>query len=385
LLGVCTGVGWWTNGLIIMYALPVAIFILARSLLKRPTRAAGQHAGAGWIPVRGILAALAGFLLGSTPWWIFALQNEWSPLLFYIGSEQLTAFAGTEVFQLSFGERLIGLFLLGLPALFGMRFPWAADYWLPGLSSVIVLLHLISFVVLIGLVRRDHPSEPGRAALRPGAAALLLLMLGLFCLIFVASRFSGDPTGRYFLPLLLPVYVALAALIAAFRWRLVRVALVALPLVHALLGQAVAVSQPVGLTTQFNLITHLSNEHDDDLIAFLDAQRLHHGFTHYWIAFRLAFLSQERLQYSASLPYKQDLTYTLLDERYPPYRETTLAAVEAGEPVAFITANVPELDAQVVAELEAAAVRYRTRQIGPFTVYYDLEPAVCLPIPPFAP
>ena len=118
---------------------------------------------------------------------------------------------------------------------------------------------------------------------------------------------------------------------------------------------------------------------DDDqaLIDFLDHHNLAHGYTTYWVSFRLAFLSGERLQFSAALPPKPDLTYTSAYERLPAYR----AASDAAERIAYISANVPELDAALEAWFASRSVDYQRTPIGAYTVYYDFAPQP--PRPPF--
>src|SRR5690606_28231892 len=136
--------------------------------------------------------------------------------------------------------------------------------------------------------------------LKPDGRLLVVGMIALFCALFIVSRFSIDPTGRYFLPLTLPLGIVLGTLIASFRQVILRVAVAALVLGYGLVGVVTAVStMPPGLTTQFNLETHIPNEDDAALIAFLDEHGLYHGYTNYWISFRLAFLSGDRMQYSA--------------------------------------------------------------------------------------
>src|SRR5690606_23972638 len=122
------------------------------------------------------------------------------------------------------------------------------------------------------------------------------------------------------------------------------------------LGQITAVASDTGLTTQFDPVSHLSNDHDADLIAFLEAHDLAHGYSNYWVAFRLAFLSGERLQYSSALPYKTDLSYNPADNRYAPFADQTAQA----ERIAYITSNLSELDAHLAAHFAAGDSAYRT-------------------------
>ena len=155
----------------------------------------------------------------------------------------------------------------------------------------------------------------------------------------------------------------------------------ALVIGYSLVGVVTAVTTiPPGLTTQFNLETHIPNDDDEALIDFLDAHQLYHGYTNYWISFRLAFLSGDRMQYSAALPYKTDLSYTPFDDRYPPYRAATNAAPDAQ--IAYITANVAEVKARLEAIFAERGVTYQSAQVGVYHVYYDFAPDA--PRPPLA-
>jgi hypothetical protein len=204
-------------------------------------------------------------------------------------------------------------------------------------------------------------------------------MLGLFCVIFVASTFGADPTGRYFLPLTLPLAIVLGTLMsditvgahsrAPFQIRIISIAIVILIVGYQALGQIVAMTGHPGLTTQFDPVSHVSNDHDEALIAFLDAHQLFHGYTNYWVAFRLAFVSGERMQYSSALPYKADLGYNAADNRYMAYQEAT----ENAERIAYITTNLPELDERLQESFDSQGIAYQTGQIGPFMVYYDFD------------
>src|SRR5690606_16630591 len=105
------------------------------------------------------------------------------------------------------GQRALGLLLIGLPALVGLRFPWESGYFLPLIGIPVLLIYAFAIFYLL---RGHNP-------LKPEARGLVLGMLSLFCLIFVASTFGADPTGRYFLPLALPLGIVLGALVESLR------------------------------------------------------------------------------------------------------------------------------------------------------------------------
>jgi hypothetical protein len=269
------------------------------------------------------------------------------------------------------------------------------------LLPVGLIVLLIYIVAIVRLLRGHNP-------LKPDARGLVLGMLGLFCVVFVASTFGADPTGRYFLPLLLPLGIVLGAMAASFQspvssrqssvplsepgtqhselpaqasvlktpylFSLIPHASYLIPIFLVLgfqvAGHIAAMTTPPGLTTQFDLASHLPNDQDAELIAFLDEHQLYNGYTNYWVAFRLAFLSGERMQYSAALPYKTTLDYNPADNRYRPYVEATKGASR----VAVITTNLPELDARLIAQWQSQNISYQEASIGAFHIYYDFTP-----------
>ncbi|MBE0690207.1 MAG: hypothetical protein IH587_08825, partial [Anaerolineae bacterium] len=203
----------------------------------------------------------------------------------------------------------------------------------------------------------------------------------VMCGLFLGARFASDPSGRYFLPLTLPLAVALGALVASMPRKLVGAALAAVPILYFAAGQIVAAGTTPGFTTQFVAQTHLPNTDDARLIAWLDENEIRHGYTTYWLSFRLAFLSSERLQFSAALPDKSSLDYTPAFERYPPYR----AATDSAERIAYLvpSVNIPELDAALIGWFGEQHVTFQSAQIGDYRIYYDFHPFVPRPPLPF--
>ncbi|HEX2979953.1 MAG TPA: glycosyltransferase family 39 protein, partial [Anaerolineaceae bacterium] len=59
------GLGWWANGLSLVFSVPTGLYLLWLLLWKTSSR--------GRWP--GIAAMLAGFLVGSAPWWLYALRT----------------------------------------------------------------------------------------------------------------------------------------------------------------------------------------------------------------------------------------------------------------------------------------------------------------------
>lgn len=371
-LGLCAGVGWWTNGLIIAAGVPLGVLLLARARRQR-----------AWAGIA--LAALA-FFAGSAPWWADNLQNDWRALLFYVpgvdndphvlyGDRLSTVLlAPAQLPGQNLLERFVGFAVLSIPAAIGARFPWTPLYWLEPTLIPMVMLYAAAFWSVLRQPASDVP-------LTPVGRALVLGMTGVLFLLVIVSGFGADPTGRYLLPLALPGTLALAALVvrlaAGARWRrLLAGGLVALLLAYHVAGQVSAARSPTGFTTQYGGPTpHIPNGDDAPLLAFLDAHGIAAAVTQHWVSFRLAFLTDERLAFATFLPFRDTLVQRLSDDRYPPLTWRAVCAWRAGSPLAYITALTPGLDAYLSAQFTALGYRFQTTTLGAYVVYWDFAPA----------
>jgi hypothetical protein len=257
-------------------------------------------------------------------------------------------------------QRLISLVAFNLPAVFGLRPPWNLDWIALPLGLLLAVLYLAA---LWAALRRADEARARRLTLLGG--------WGLLPVLFVLSPFGRDPTGRY----LVPLYPLLAVLLAdwLFRWKVPRwlpIVLAGLFVTYNLWGTLRAArDNPPGLTTQFDAISVIPHDHDADLLAFLDRSGVDSAYTNYWVTFRFAFLTEERVTFAPRLPYKADMSFSWDDNRIPAYTE----AVESSPEVVYITTNHPALDAGLSERFDALDVGYREEQIGPYHVFYDLS------------
>ena len=346
-LGLLGGLAFWTLGIAGVYLLPVAAAGLLRIRRKQ---------------VPGVLLAAAGFILGSLPWWVENFTHNWAALDVLLGRSEL------QLGPTSPWDRAVGFLLLGLSSLGGYRLPWESAYeaWWMVLPGVLLLLAAGMFVFE---VRRRRWT-----VLAPGAELLLALFVGGFLAVFVGTHFGVDSTGRYLLPLHLPLGMALGALAVRLEQKAPRagLALLAVILLFNLAGTWRAASRPDGLTTQFDPITRFNNDSDAELISFLDQHDLTRGYSNYWVSYRMAFLTGERLILSPRLPYKADLSYTPHDDRIRGYDER----VDAAPRTVYITTLHPELDARMAAEWQDRGVAYQQIMIGPYHVFYNFSEKV---------
>lgn len=347
-LGVVSGLAFWTLGLALVYLLPVAALGL-----MRPRR---LH----WPSIA--LAGLA-FLLASSPWWLDNIAHAWAALRTLLGMQDPKSNLAWPT--LSLGERGLGFALLGVPALLGLRPPWSPEFypWPVLLAALLVYLAVAAYHALN--LRR------GVNDMAPGSRRLLGLFVLCFAALFMITHLGRDATGRYFLPLFVVVILATASAINALWERRRALGALAMMLVLGVnaFGNGQAARSPEGLTTQFDPRTRFDNQSDAQLIDFLNAHGLTRGYSHYWVTFRLAFLSGERLVYSAALPYKPDF-YDPGDNRYPPHAQ---AADESATAAYITTAQQTDLESRLRSELARLGVTYTEAQIGPYRVFYEFS------------
>ncbi len=363
--GLLAGLGWWAMALVITAAAPMAVCFVLPGGATGDGRLTGGQVISHWARY-GLLAA--GFAIGAGPWIAGVLSNPAA----YLGDLLGVRFGQTvaaSVGRLGVPGRIVSLVGFNLPALFGMRPPWALSWIAPVAGVFVASLYLL---ILWQSARRL------RGALLDSRVMAGTLLGGWLILIlaFVLSPFGVDPTGRY----LLPLYPLLAILTGDWAARLMAhlagwrrwaaPGIVSALALFNLWGTLKAViDTPPGLTTQFNPVTDIPNAYDGALISFLDSIHSDRGYADYWVTFRLAFLTRERIILAPRLPYKADMSYTDHDNRYPPYS----AAADAAPNPVYVVSNLPELDAALAARLDALGVRYAVQRIGPHTVYYGLS------------
>ncbi len=354
LWGFTAGLGLWANALTLVYSLPALIYLVTRLWRRAPS-----------LPMLRLLGgAAAGGLAGSLPWWIYALQNGLQNLTGELtGSAVAVEQAG---WLARTGIHLVNLLLLGFTALFGFRPPWSVTW----LALPLLPFALAAWgIVLAGAYHRLRQPGDARAEYALLGGVGLVLFAG-----FLFTSFGVDPSGRYFLPIsvMLAVFAAdFAVRSGAKRW--LRFAVPAVLMLYQFGGNLQsALTYPPGFTTQFDSSTVIDHRYDQELLSFLKAHGETRGYTTYWVAYPLAFLSNEEIIFTPRLPYHSDLRYTARDNRYSPYE----AAVSAAARTAFITARNPALDERITAGLRRLGVSWQEAEIGDYHVYYALPAAV---------
>lgn len=357
--GLLAGLGLWAFGLTLVYVLPSALVICANALTRR------VRSGRKEVMTRIGLAA-SGILAGASPWIIYAARNGTGPMLSELGG---SAIAGASPAGLlaSIGSHAFNLVVFGTTVITGLRPPWDVVWLMPALIPVVAAFWLGTVAYALASVR--HPG--------PGHAGVLLLagVAVSVCGGFIFTPFGADPSGRYFAPLAVPMAVFGAGLLrsAARSVGWIPVSALAVCLVAFNLAGTVASSRaPLGLTTQFNPGTRIDHAYDLALIDFLTRRGELRGYTNYWVAYPLAFLSSERAIFVPRLPYHADLRYTPRDNRYAPYDRIVAQSART----AYITTGPESLDTALREYFSDMGVTYEEAHIGDYHVYFALSKRV---------
>jgi hypothetical protein len=259
------------------------------------------------------------------------------------------------------------LLLFGSTVVFGLRPPWDVTWLALPLLPFALMFWMGVFVYLVRCMRRDSPKRAEQVLL---AGVILVLLAG-----FVLTPFGADPSGRYFLPLAIPLSLFAAAMVLELHAKIGYwvVGLVLLLLVYNLWGTLQsALHFPPGVTTQFYGPTQVDHRYDQPLIDFLRQHGETRGYGNYWVTYPLAFLSAEQLIFIPRLPYHLDFRYTERDDRFLPYDNL----VSQAQRVAYITTNHPDLDEYLRSKFKSSGITWQEVQIGDYHVFYALSQPV---------
>jgi len=362
LWGFIVGLGLWVFGLSLVFSIPMGILMLYRLVQSIPEPKKILISTKIW---RAVGFIVAGGGIGAAPWWLYALQNGLGQLISELAGSAVAVEHGPRIWVI--GQHISHLILFGGTAAFGLRPSWEIR-WL-GLQLLPVAL-TFWVGVLVTIATRFRKGRKNRFGAGVLAGSMLVLSLG-----FVFTSFGVDPSGRYFVPLSIPLALFAGEMILKLvddygRWLW---GLVGVILIYQFWGIYQSAERfPPGLTTQFNAITQIDHRDMDTLVQFLTDQNELYGYTNYWVSYPLAFRTDERLIFIPRLPYHEDLRYTPRDDRYPPYDEM----VEAADKVAYITTHNPTLDDILEAEFTLREITWRENQIGDYKIYYDLSAVV---------
>lgn len=353
LLGFFIGLGLWANGLTLIYSIPSNLFLCWRIIQTNKIKNL----------YRFIIFVSIGFLIGSSPWWFYAIRNSPLALISELTGSAVAVESTTWVDRAI--SHIANFFILGLPVIFGIRPPWSVT--LLGIPLIPLVLSFWFTVIFFTFSRKKQDLNDQKISLLIGV--ILTLLAG-----FIFTSFGADPSGRYFLPIqvILAIFAGgmLSSLSMKTKWKsLVMVGLVIFNLWSTL---ECALKNPPGISTQFDQTTVIDHRFDDQLMKFLIQEGEYRGLSNYWVSYPLAFKSEEKIILIPHLPYHQDLRYTPRDDRYAPYTRL----VQESKQIALITSNTPELDDLIRQTLKSKNIDWDEERIGDYQIFFNLSQPV---------
>jgi len=359
LWGLLTGLGLWVFGISLIFSASMGVYLLINLWKINPQINRFFSCRKTW---KAVFSAGLGALIGAAPWWWFAIQNGFYVLINELGGSAVSVEKGS--WFLRSLKHLGSLILFGSTAAFGMRPSWEIR-WLAMPLLPVALAFWIG--VLIFIVIRLKPGNPNREGAAVLGGSMLILSLG-----FIMTSFGVDPSGRYFVPLVIPLALFAGEMLVVLERRIGRWAWGLLGIIvifHCWGTWQSANRYPPGITTQFDTVAQVDVRYLDDLIHFLNEQGETFGYTNYWVSYPLAFISEEKMIYIPRLPYHEDLGYSPRDDRYEPYS----SLVESADRVAYITSHNPVLDDYLRSAFRRNEISWREHQVGDYLVFYELS------------
>lgn len=354
LIGLIAGLGFWVFGLSLVATIPAAVFGLFMVWKRK------DHNGR-FFPI-GLLILGVCFLLGSYPWWRASLSSGFGQQLGELFGSAVSIEKGNWLVRA--GNHLFYFIFLGLPAVFGFRPPWEVRWLGLPLLPFILIGWGLAFWQFSRIIRKSLPA--GR-----NNWLLLIVSVGLLTAGFLFTSFGLDPSGRYFLPLAVPFSLMMAwVIISSSLRKKIQYGLILVLILYNIIGTVQsALKNPPGITTQFDKVTWIDHRYDTQMMEFLQSQGELSGYTNYWVAYPLAFKSQEEIIFSPRLPYHTDLRYTSRDDRIPEYTRQ----VEKAPKTAYITTFNPELNRALESGFSRLGVTWQEKTIGDYHIYFGLN------------
>lgn len=346
-IGFVLGFGWWTNNQIIFFMLPIGLFMLGRLLWCRSAR--------GLSKARKILAhALLGivaFLVGGAPFWIYNINHEFVSFEMFGSAEKGDLF-----------KHVSGLFSTSLPIILGAKRFWDYEDLFPSASLIAFSLFGTLFLVVIWHRLKDLVRLFTLKVSENEQVEILLVFVVTTMAVFTLSSFGYlIQAPRYLLPLYIGVYVlcgkgieylARGSRAIAFGYIFSIVGFnLASCYVH---GRAIP-GEPFVFKQQ-----RVERDHSS-LIAWLDSHSITYVRTNYWIGYRLAFETGERVKFSVFQEPPQ--------VRIKSYELEAEAEGREHMPLVLVPAQSPLVEQG----LSAFGISYMAEDVGGYRVLYDLK------------
>ena len=343
---VLLGLGWWVNNQIIYFVGPIALCgsihvagLYVRSRLTLPQ----VMKLCGWCAVA--------FFLGSSPYWVYNIRHGFASLGMF-------GFASADQFV----NYVQGLWVTAIPILLGAKRFWESDATLN--SPTLVAYVFYGCVVVAVLASR------GRSVVRllrgevdcASQVEIFFLVIIFACAVFTASTYGWlSQAPRYLLPLYIPLFVLcglfIKLLVPVSRALAsgVLMALVMGNVASCYWGGRALPGEPFVFKGE-----RVSRDHRE-VITALDQMGLTKIRTNYWIGYRLAFETDERV------------TFLVLQEpgqvRLPEYQHLPAGATQDEVPLLI----VPGEREIFIGALNRLGYGYQEKNVGGYVLIFDIK------------
>jgi hypothetical protein len=342
-IGGALGLGWWVNFQIIYFVGPIGLFMLCHLLRSGAgaMRRIAVHLGVG----------IVAFIVGSLPFWIYNLEHS---------------FVSFEMFESAkegrFTKHLSGFFTVALPTILGAKRFWNPADLFPGSTLLVGLLYGLTLLALVLMRRRQIVAFMRLRVDSRAPVELLLVFIVTVGVVFCASSFGFlFQAPRYLLPIYPGIFLLVGVVLNRWkRWnRSLAVALAAfivgLNLTSSYIGGRAIPGEPFVFNGE-----RVSRDHTE-LIQWLEGNDIRWVRTNYWIGYRLALETAERVRFRVFQEPEQ--------ERIEQYIEASAAFDEETMPLVLVPAQ-----AKLVARaLEFQGILFERVALSGYEVFYRLK------------
>lgn len=343
-IGFIVGIGWWVNNQIVYFMPPIGIFV-AFHLFRR----------FGLLSlVKGFVLGMGGFLAGGSPYWIYNLKNH------FISFSMFGSASGEEM-----GEHLVGVFASALPILLGARRFWHTEDVFSGASAIVAIIYLAALLFLLWN-RRAWIAKLFCFKLESARPVEILLILLVSAIaIFVLSSFGWLVTApRYLLPIYVAIFPLLGVVLSLLYFGFGRSVAYVLFSILLLINLMSSYWREMAIPGEpFVHSEYRAAKDHTELVGWLDANGYSWVRTNYWIGYRLAFETKERIKFKVfGAPYQS---------RIKSYEQEAELLGEDTFPLVLVPSQVWG----VRQALKALGYSHKVERLEDYTVVHQIEPS----------
>lgn len=345
-IGFLLGVGWWVNNQIIFTIATVGVIWALTIGFRSQSFSRGIRHGF----THG-LAGVATFLIGGAPFWIHNILSDFQSFkLFGPSSEPWT--------------NAVGFFENGLPIIVGAKRFWSTtEVWSGSAIFAAVLYGIVALILCVmrGPIGGDATSEDLKdcGSEHPFAVLLPAIFIIATATIFSLSSFGWlSSAPRYLLPLYPPLFVLIAVALSRVRGVLAVAGVGIFVAFHV--ASSAGGGWPVPGEPFVYKEERVARDHRS-LIKWLTEHQVAWVRTNYWIGYRLAFETGERVR------------FLVLGKP----RETRIAeyprAAEAVPVDAFVYVLTPRLAQEVAESMVNLGMTFERTEVGSYVILHDVH------------